>query len=145
MKTLRCSIRIKASKEKVWNTMLEPETFKVWTAAFAEGSYYEGSWKKGARIRFLTPEGEGLISMIVENTRFKFISIKHLGLIKNGVEDLESPESKAWAPAFENYTLAVRDDATEVIVDMEVTPDFEDFMQKTWPKALDRLKAICEA
>jgi hypothetical protein len=28
---------------------------------------------------------------------------------------------------------------------MEVTPEFEQYMAETWPKALAKLKAICEA
>lgn len=27
---------------------------------------------------------------------------------------------------------------------MDVTPEFESFMEKTWPKALAKLKEICE-
>jgi hypothetical protein len=29
--------------------MLEPDTYRKWTEAFTEGSYYEGSWDKGAK------------------------------------------------------------------------------------------------
>jgi uncharacterized protein YndB with AHSA1/START domain len=144
MNTLQFTITINSPKEKVWRTMLEPESYRTWTAAFAEGSYFEGSWNKGEKIKFLTPAGEGMISIIAENKPFEFISIKHLGIIKDGVEDTESPESKSWAPAFENYTFSERDGATEVKVDMEVAPEFEEFMNSTWPKALARLKEICE-
>jgi hypothetical protein len=144
MNRLQFSIVINSSKEKVWSKMLEPESFKVWTAAFAEGSYYVGSWEKGKKIRFLIPDGNGMVSMIAENKPFEFISIKHLGFIKDGVEDTESPEIKSWAPAFENYTFSERDGATEVKVDMDILPEFDDFMKSTWPKALASLKKICE-
>ena len=30
-------------------------------------------------------------------------------------------------------------------VDMDVTSDFEEYMNNAWPKALARLKEICEA
>ena len=32
----------------------------------------------------------------------------------------------------------------EVKVDIEITPEFEEYMQRTWPKALEKLKDVCE-
>jgi catechol 2,3-dioxygenase-like lactoylglutathione lyase family enzyme len=125
--------------------MLAHDTFKVWTAAFAPGSYFEGSWDQGARIKFLTPEGEGMTSMIAVNRPHEFLSIKHLGFINGGVEELDNPRFKAWEPAFENYTFRERDGATEVRVELNVAPEFEKFMQDAWPRALTSLKEICEA
>ena len=37
MDKLNFSIIINASKEKVWNTMLEDKTYRQWTEAFAAG------------------------------------------------------------------------------------------------------------
>jgi len=144
MNRLHFSIIIQSPKERVWKKMLDPKTFKRWTEAFAAGSYFEGSWNKGEKIRFLTPQGEGMSSIIAENKPFEFISIKHLGIIKDGVEDMQSPESKSWTPAFENYTFAERDGDTDLKVDMDVAPEFEEYMNNAWPKALARLKEICE-
>lgn len=74
MKSIQFAISINAPKEKVWRTMLDPESFKVWTAEFCEGSYFEGSWSKGEKIKFLTPDGDGMTSMIAENKPYEFIS-----------------------------------------------------------------------
>lgn len=60
-----------------------PETFKAWTAEFAEGSYFEGSWNAGRKIRFLVPDGSGMTSTIAESRPHEFISIKHLGIVAN--------------------------------------------------------------
>ncbi len=125
--------------------MLGPETYELWTAEFCEGSYFEGSWNKGDRIRFLAPDGSGMTSVIDENRSHEFISIKHLGYIKNGVEDTESEEVRSWAPSFESYTFSDVGSSTEINVAVEVMPEFKDYMMKTWPKALARLKAICES
>jgi uncharacterized protein YndB with AHSA1/START domain len=144
MKTLQFNITIKADRKTVWDTMLSPETYRLWTAEFAEGSYFEGSWAAGARIRFLVPSGSGMTSIIAENRPWEYLSIKHLGYINNGVEDTESESVRSWAPAFENYSLSEDGAATELNVAMQVTPEFEDYMVKTWPKALAKLKAICE-
>lgn len=144
MKSLHFATLIQAKRDHVWNVMLAPHTYKLWTAEFAEGSSFEGSWAAGERIRFLAPGGEGLTSVIAENRPHEFLSIKHLGSIKDGVEDTESESVRRWAPSFENYSFSDVGSGTELRVDMEVTPEFEQYMAKTWPKALAKLKAICE-
>jgi uncharacterized protein YndB with AHSA1/START domain len=144
MKTLRYSITIQAPREAVWAAMLGPDTYRAWTAPFCEGSYYEGSWNAGDRIRFLAPNGEGMSSVIAQSRPPEFVSIKHLGIVKDGVEDTTSEAAAAWAPAFENYTFAQVGDTTEVTVEVEMAPDFEVFMDETWPKALAKLRSICE-
>lgn len=144
-KKLHFSTVIQAPRDVVWKTMLEPETFRQWTAEFAYGSYYEGSWGQGERIRFLAPDGNGMISRIAENRLHEFVSIEHLGFIKDGVEDTQSEAVRAWVPAFENYTLSREGNATRLDVEMDVTSNFEAEMARTWPKALVKLKAICEA
>jgi hypothetical protein len=143
-KKLHFSTTIHAPREVVWKTMLGPDTFREWTAEFAEGSYYEGGWGKGERIRFLTPGGSGMSSRIAASRPNEFVSIEHLGLINNGVEDTESEAVRAWRPAFENYTLSTVGNATRVDVEMDVTSDFEADMSHQWPKALAKLKAITE-
>ena len=80
MKTLRFDTFIRAPREKVWRTMLEQDTYRIWTSEFTAGSYYEGSWEQGEKIRFLGPSGEGMLSEIAENRRHAFlqtISICH--------------------------------------------------------------------
>jgi hypothetical protein len=144
MKTLNFEITINAAVNKVWDTMIGSETYKRWTADFCEGSYFEGSWNAGEKIRFLSPDGGGMTSIIAENKPHQSISIKHLGYVKNGIDDTESAEIKAWAPAFENYTFDTREGTTKLKVDVDVAPEYEDYMQSTFPKALARLKSICE-
>jgi uncharacterized protein YndB with AHSA1/START domain len=145
MMTLNFSTFIDASRRTVWETMLRPETYEIWTAAFVEGSRYEGSWEQGERIRFLSPDGNGVTSVIAENRKHEFISIRHVGQIKHGVEDTESEEVRAWAPAFENYRFSDEGGSTRLDVDIDITPEYEDYMRKTWPAALARLKALCES
>lgn len=144
MKTLHFSTKIDATPETVWKTMLDEDGFRQWSAEFAAGSYYEGSWDKDATIRFLTPEGNGMISTISENRPYTLISIKHIGFVAHGVDDTESPEVRTWAPAYENYIFRDLNGATLLQVDMDVLPEFEGFMEKTWPNALATLKAMCE-
>lgn len=145
MKTLRFDTPIHASREKVWHTMLDQETYRIWTAEFTAGSYYEGSWEEGARIRFLSPDGGGMTAVIAENRPFEHISIRHLGEVRDGVDDTESDAVKSWAgEAFERYTLREENGITHLEVTCDVTPEYEGMMNDMWPRALQRLKTLVE-
>ena len=146
MNALRFTSLIAADRKKVWDVMLADDTYRKWTAEFQEGSYFEGSWEKGARIRFLGPGGGGgMTAVIAENRPYEYVSIKHLGIVKDGVDDTESAEAKAWAPAFENYTFTQSGNATSLTIDVEVPAEFQAYMSEAWPKALAKLKELCEA
>ena len=139
-------IQINAQAKNVWRTMLDSKHYIDWTSAFCEGSYFEGNWEKNSRIRFLAPQGGGMFSRIAENREAEFVSIEHLGEIStSGEEDTESERVRSWAPAFENYHFIAKDGGTLLRIEIDVAPEWDDYMQSTWPKALERLKAICEA
>jgi hypothetical protein len=150
MEKVHFSIHINAPREKVWNTMLNQETYRVWTEAFNPGSYYEGDWNEGSTIHFIGPDPRdptkngGLVSKIVKNVPFEFISIEHVGLIQNGVEDFNSDLMKEWAGAHENYTFTDKDGGTLVEVDLDVTEKEKHSFDASWPAALVKLKEISE-
>ncbi len=144
MKTQHFDIHINAPREAVWRAMLHSPTYERWTSAFCEGSHYKGSWDPGQTIRFFDPEGNGMVSQIAEHRPAEFVSIRHLGFIANGVEDTTSEAVRAWAPCHENYTFSDEANGTRVQVDADVFGGYEAYMADTWPKALARLKALCE-
>jgi uncharacterized protein YndB with AHSA1/START domain len=149
MNKLNFSITINAPKEKVWNTMLEDATYRLWTTPFNEGSYYKGDWSKGSKIVFLGPNPEtgkegGMVSRIAENKLYEFISIEHLGMINDGVEDTTSEEVKAWAGSLENYTFKEVNGKTTVLVDMDINEEYAEMFKGMWPNALQKLKELSE-
>lgn len=149
MKKISQSVFINAPVEKVWNTMLDLETYRVWTKPFCPTSYFEGSWDEGSEMRFLGADENGggvggMISRIAKNRLHEFVSIEHLGMIKDGVEDFDSPEVKAWTPAFENYTFTAKDGGTEVLVELDTPDDYAEMFEEMWPKALEVLKGLAE-
>lgn len=144
MKTLTFEVTIQAPRSLVWDTMLSPEGYAKWTAAFSEGSHYIGSWDQGAKIKFLGQSGEGMTSEIAVNKPREFVSIRHLGMLENGVEDTTSEKVRAWAPAYENYKFSDATDGCHVVVTLDTAADWEQYMLDTYPKALALLKALCE-
>lgn len=143
--TLQFTESIGSPKARVWEVMLNPDTYRLWTSEFCEGSYYQGSWAEGSDMRFLAPNGDGMISEIAENRLHERLSIRHLGEVKAGVDDRVSDSVKSWAPAYEHYTFVETAGGTELQISVETTPDFETYMKETFPKALKRLKALCES
>lgn len=151
MKKLQFKVSINAPVSKVYDLMLgikSKSTYEQWTALFNPTSTYEGTWEKGNKILFIgvDEKGEkgGMVSRIVENTSNKFVSIQHYGLVKADKEITEGPEVEKWANGLENYTFEENNGTTIVTVDLDITEDFEGYMNEAYPKALDKLKEICE-
>lgn len=151
MKKIQYTIQISAPASKVYDVMLgitSKSTYEQWTAAFNPTSTYEGSWEKGSKMLFVGTDekGEkgGMVSEIVDANLNRFVSIRHYGLVQGNAEITEGPEVEKWANGFENYTFEEHNGSTMVTVDLDTTDDFVDFMNETYPKALDTLKEICE-
>lgn len=144
MDKLTFSTTINAPKETVWKAMLEDATYRQWTSAFHEGSYAETDWKEGSKALFLTPEKDGMVSRIKAHRPHEFLSIEHLGTVKNGVEDTETAGAQGWAGALENYTLKEVNGVSTITVDMDANDEYRTYFEETWPKALSKLKDIAE-
>ena len=144
VKQINFSIIINAPIELVWQQMFDEAGFRIWTSAFCEGSYYEGKWQQGEPIRFLSPSGDGMVATIAEMEPLKVVSIKHLGFVVAGKDDLSSEQVRSWAPALENYYFRTVPEGTEVKVEQEIDPSYDEFMSSRWPKALQKLKTLCE-
>ena len=151
MKKLQFKVNINAPVTRVYDLMLginSKATYEQWTALFNPTSTYEGTWDKGTKILFIgvDEKGEkgGMVSRIVENIPNRFVSIQHYGLVKADKEITEGPEVEKWANGFENYTFEENNGTTSVTVELDTTEDFLGYMNQTYPKALDKLKELCE-
>lgn len=151
MKKLQFKVNIQAPVAKVYDCMLgisNKLTYEQWTALFNPTSTYEGSWDKGSKILFVGVDehGEkgGMVSRIVENNPNRFVSIQHYGLVKADQEITDGPDVEKWANGFENYTFEDDHGNTTVTVDLDTTEEFIEYMNQTYPTALDKLKELCE-
>ena len=139
MKKLNFSISINASAKKVWQVLWDDSTYRKWTSAFQEGAYAVTDWKEGSKILFLTPKGDGMFSIIEKKVPNEQMVFKHLGEIKNGVE-----ETNDWGGAIESYHLEEKNGVTELDVELDSVGEFEQYFSDTFPKALKTLKQIAE-
>jgi uncharacterized protein YndB with AHSA1/START domain len=143
MKKIHYQTEINCPKEQVFFIMLDKEHYREWTAEFNPTSHYEGDWEEGNNILFLgeTEVGEkaGMYSLIEKLVPNEFISIKHLGMLEKGKETSFDDE------IYENYYLEDKNGSTLLKVEMDTEDDWIEYFGKTWPKALQKLKEVCEA
>ncbi|MGY0036753.1 SRPBCC domain-containing protein [Pedobacter sp. NJ-S-72] len=145
MKKMEFSITINALPERVWDVIIGKDTYDLWTAPFCEGSTVKTDWKKGSKALFLDGKGNGMVSEIVESIPGQFLSIHHLGEVKNGVEEPTTYQGEDWGDALENYTLKpVNGNQTLWLVDMDMNENYVDYMEKTWPLAQQKVKELAE-
>ncbi len=146
--SMHFEIEIDAPVSKVFELMLADESYRDWTTAFSSGSYFKGDWTKGSKILFLGPGHDGkeggMVAKIADRVNDKYISIEHYGLYADGKEITSGPEVEAFAGATENYSFVDLGGRTLLKVDMESAGEYKEMFEKMWPKALKRLKEICE-
>lgn len=146
---IQFEVSIHAPVGKVYRTMIDPKHYSEWTSEFSPTSRFEGSWNKGSKILFLGEDEEGnaggMVGRIRENIPNKYISIEYNGILKDGQEVTEGPEVERWIGGLENYKFIDKGEYTIVAVDSDCTEEMKSFVLDAWPRALDKLKAICES
>lgn len=140
------STEIQANDSKIWNALWDLNNYKKWTSAFCEGSYaVTDDWKEGTRVHFLTPDGNGMYSDIIENSPNKKMAFKHIGDIKDFKEIELDEEQNAWTGAKEIYELEqLKDNLFQLKITVDIYEKFFNFFESTFPKALENIKEIAE-
>jgi uncharacterized protein YndB with AHSA1/START domain len=145
MEHLEYKVVISAPVKKVWDTMLQKETYNQWVAKSWPGSFYEGKWAKGEQIRFIGSEGSGTLAELVEVKPYERILARHVAVLgKGGVEDRTSDMAKGWIGITEEYRFSETPGQTTVTVLVETTPEWRKMFDDGWPTALQELKKISE-
>jgi uncharacterized protein YndB with AHSA1/START domain len=145
MENLEYNIQITADKKKVWSVMLEPDTYKEWAGVSWPGSDYEGAWGKGESIKFISPGQGGTLAKITEYRPHDFVLAEHIGIVNaDGSEDTDSDAAKGWIGTTESYTFTTQNGKTDLKVNIKCPPEWVSMFNDGWPKALDKLKEMCE-
>lgn len=145
LKKISFSTTINATKEKVWNVLWGNDTYKEWTSVFSEGSSAVSDWNEGSKILFLDGKGRGMYSKIDRKIQNEFMSFRHIGEVKDGVEQPVDEKTQSWSGSTEDYILKDKDGATELTVEMDMMEDMLDYFNKTFPTALENVKKLAEA
>ncbi len=141
-------ITIDNTPENIFRIMLGEETYCKWTTPFNPDSRFTGSWEKGESILFHGTDSDGktggMSCRIRENIPGRFVSIESISEITGGSGVSSDEKSTPWSGALENYTLKPVGNKTLLCVDTDVPAEFSDYIREAWPRALAKLKELCE-
>ncbi len=74
----------------------------------------------------------------------EFVDVEHVGVVADGEEDTDSAEVQKWAGARERYTFQRRQLENQTLVEMKITEEDAGTFEDTWPRALEKLRALVE-
>lgn len=142
MQKQQFSIKIKAPRERVWNTLWDDETFRDWANIIDEGTYMVGELKEGNEVQFISSaSGYGVTSLVEKLAQNEFISFRQMADTKDSGE---REREKEWTGGEESYSLAENNDFTTLTVNIDVPPGQEETFKIRFPKALERVKILAE-
>lgn len=148
MEKLQFVVDIAAPVHTVWSTMLDIETYEIWTGTFHEGSTYRGGWALGAEITFAGPNDDGteggMIGRITANRPDEHVEIEYIGQLLQGELDTTSEFATEIAGTHEAYTFTPTASGTRLTVDLESPDDFADMFTDMWPRSLETLTRLAE-
>ena len=147
--SLTFEVIVNAPITKVFQITFDDSHYREWTKEFNETSHFIGNWEKNSKILFVGCDKDGniggMVSRIFENIPDKFVSIEHLGLLQGDKEITSVAEVEQWAGSKENYLFFNKGDSTLLVANMDSNEEMKDYFLTTFPKALNRLKEICES
>ncbi|MCX8534010.1 SRPBCC domain-containing protein [Chryseobacterium luquanense] len=139
MEILEYTIQINASPEKVWTVLWDDFSYRQWTSAFTEGSFYIGTWEQDSIVKFFDPNNNGMYSRVLKNDPSKEMTFLHLGEIFDGVE---VPQD--WGDATESYILEETEEGTKLVARIKTSEEFKSFFEDKFPVALQNVKNLAE-
>jgi hypothetical protein len=142
MNKLQFSVLINATKEKVWATLWEDNTFRDWSNLIDEGSYMVGELKEGNEIQFISgSSGYGVTSLVDKLAPKEFVLFRHKADTKDSGQKERADE---WTGGSESYLLSEANGVTTLTVNIDVPPEQEELFKNIFPKALGRIKTLAE-
>ncbi|OCA79441.1 ATPase [Chryseobacterium contaminans] len=139
MEQLSYEIEINAEPEKVWSVLWSDITYRQWTTAFTEGSFYEGALEENSIVKFLDPKNNGMYSKVIKVIPNEEITFLHLGEIYEGIE-----VAQEWGDATEAYFLEENEEGTLLRTVINTPAEFKTFFEEKFPKAMNIVKHLSE-
>lgn len=139
---MKFTIKINATKEKVWSTLWTDKTFREWASIIDEGSYMVGEMKEGNKVQFISSvSGYGVTSFIEKFIPNEFVLFRHMIDTK---ENGKQKRDNEWTGGTESYSLTENDGFTTLTTTLDVPSEQEETFKDRLPKALERVKELAE-
>jgi hypothetical protein len=143
MKELQFSIEINATKERIWSTLWDDQTFRDWANNIDEGTYMKGEMKEGNEIEFISSvNGYGVSSLIENMIPNEYVFFKHYA---DTQESGQKEREKEWSGLTESYSLTEINGITTLVAKTDVPEDLVEMFTTSIPKALARIKTLAES
>ncbi|MCU7694295.1 SRPBCC domain-containing protein [Haoranjiania flava] len=137
--------KINAPAQKVWDALWSKDTYTIWTKYFSPGSSMQSDWKVNGRTYFTdASKKNGIVSTIIKMNKPTEIVFEHIGILKDGEEDVSSDEAKSFAGALESYHLA-EDGITTLTGSVETAEEYEEMMRSGFEKGFEEVRKLAEA
>lgn len=142
MKEMQFQIAIRATKEKVWDTLWQDATFRQWAGIIDPGTYMTSELKEGSEVQFISAEnGYGVTSLVEKLVVHEFLLLRHQADTQDsGTQARE----KEWTGGTESYSLTEKDGTTTLTVTFDVPQNMEEYFKTNYPKALEQVKVLAE-
>ena len=137
---MQFSVEINATKEKVWDTLWQDETFRQWAGIIDPGTHLVGDLKEGNEVQFISGNGYGVTSLVQKLVPGEFLLLKHRADTQDGGKQREDE----WTGGKESYSLTEKNSTTTLTAVFDVPPELEEYFKGTYPKALQRVKILAE-
>lgn len=144
MKTIKKSILIGASREKLWNVLTLDHYTSDWYSVFSPGSYALTDWKPGSKALFMDQSNNGMVAKVTESIPGKSLIVEYTGVVSDGKEDLDSAIAQQYKGGRETYRLTEENGATRLDISSDMEESMFDMMSGKWEKAFERLKELAE-
>lgn len=142
MNEMQFSIAIPATKERVWDTLWQDQTFRDWASIIDPETYMVGDLQEGSEVQFISAaNGYGVTSLVEKVVPGEFLLLRHRA---DTQETGKQERDQQWTGGAERYALAEQDGVTTLTVAFDVPPELEEYFQDAYPKALARVKELAE-
>jgi hypothetical protein len=142
MQKMQFSIKIKAPRKKIWNTLWEDKTFRDWGNIIDEGQYMVGEMKEGNEVQFISSVSTLGVTIFIEKfTPYEYAQFK---AIADTMDNGQSERKKEWTSGMESYELIENNGVTNLTVKIDIPPGQEETFKDRFPKALERVKILAE-
>lgn len=142
MKEIQFQVEIDASREKVWATLWQDETFREWASLIDPETYMVGELKEGNEVQFISAHGGyGVTSLVEKYIEGEFLLLRHQA---DTQDEGKREREKEWTGGAESYALTDNIGATILTVTFDIPPEQEEYFNANFPKALERVKLLAE-
>lgn len=143
--TIKKSILIHATKQKVWHVLFNDTFSRIWYQEFSDGAYAKTDWSINSKVIFTDPSGNGLIGKVTENRKFEVMTVEFTGQLVDGAEDYTSQAAQALKGKRESYRIAEQNGPILLSISADLSELYAEQMEPAWDRALQKIKTLSES